>query len=434
MTGVLGVLLDRARKLIRHNVVKNALFLYGVQLSSYIFPLVAVPYLSRVLGPAKFGLIAFAQSFIWYFVTLTEYGFNLTATRRIAVHADDPEVVSETFNSVMAAKLLLCTAGFVIMTGTVLAVPKFRGNWLLYVLSYLAVIGNALFPQWLFQGLQKLQHVAWRDFAAKLLSLIAIFVFVHKESDYLLAAAIQAGAFALSGVAGLLTVPMVTFVRFSIPPWHAVRARLKEGFAVFLSMAAMNLYSSTNMFILGLVSYTEAGYFSGAQRVIVALRMLASPLVTALYPHISHMANRSQQDAIRFVRKYSLILSAPFFLGGLALLVGAPIFIPLFLGPKFQPSIVLFQIMAFSPCLCSLAHTYTTYYMLAFGYDKEWSKIILSGTALNFIVLPILLWLIRPSEAVAIMTTILDLYVVVTAYWFYVKTSPRHMQVATALP
>jgi len=427
---MIGTLLARARKLIRHNVVKNALLLYGVQLSSYIFPLIAVPYLSRILGPSKFGLIAFAQSFIWYFVTLTEYGFNLTATRRIAIHADDPEVVSMTFNSVMAAKLLLCAAGFVVMTGTVLAVPKLRADWLLYACCYLAVIGNCLFPQWLFQGLQKLQHVAWRDFAAKLLSLIAIFIFVRKESDYLLAAAIQAGAFALSGLAGLFTVPMVTPVRFLRPPWHEVKARLREGFAVFLSMAAMNLYGSTNMFILGLVSYTEAGYFSGAQRVIVALRMLATPLVTALYPHISHMANRSQQDAIRFVRKYSLILSAPFFLGGLVLLAGAPIFIPLFLGPKFQASIVLFQIMAFSPCLCSLAHTYTTYYMLAFGYDKEWSKIILSGTVLNFIALPLLLWLLRPSQAVAVTTTILDLYVVVTAYWFYLKTSPRHEQVA----
>jgi PST family polysaccharide transporter len=426
-----AVLMGRARKLIRHSVVKNALLLYGVQLSSYIFPLIAVPYLSRVLGPSKFGLIAFAQSFIWYFVTLTEYGFNLTATRRIAVHADDPEIVSTTFNSVMAAKLLLCAIGFAIMTGTVLVVPKFRADWLLYAVSYLAVIGNCLFPQWLFQGLQKLQHVAWRDFAAKLLSLVAIFVFVRKESDYLLAAGLQAGAFALSGLAGLLTVPVVTPVRFGVPPWQEVNQRLREGFAVFLSMAAMNLYSSTNMFILGLVSYTETGYFSGAQRVIVALRMLASPLVTALYPHISHMANRSQQDAIRFVRKYSLILSAPFFLGGLALLAGAPYFVPLFLGPKFQPSVRLFQIMAFSPCLCSLAQTYTTYYMLAFGYDKEWSKIILSGTALNFILLPILFWLIRPSQAVAIMTTVLDLYVVVTAYWFYVKTSPRHMQAAT---
>jgi PST family polysaccharide transporter len=429
-----GLLIGRARKLIRHNVVKNALLLYGVQLSGYIFPLIAVPYLSRILGPSKFGLIAFAQSFIWYFVTLTEYGFNLTATRRIAVHADEPEVVSATFNSVMAAKFLLCVAGFVIMTGTVLVVPKFRAYGLLYAVSYLAVIGNWLFPQWLFQGLQKLQHVAWRDFAAKLLSLIAIFVFVRKESDYLLAATIQAGAFALSGLVGLLTVPMVTSVRFAMPPWHEVKARLREGFAVFLSMAAMNLYGSTNMFILGLVSYTEVGYFSGAQRVIVALRMLASPLVTALYPHISHMANRSQQDAIRFLRKYSLILSAPFFLGGLVLLGGAPFFVPLFLGPKFHPSIVLFQIMAFSPFLCSMAHTYTTYYMLAFGYDKEWSKLIMSGTVLNFIVLPLLLWLIRPSQAVAVTTTVLDLYVVVTAYWFYVKTSPRHAQAAATTP
>jgi len=90
-----GALAGRLQKLIRHSVVKNAMLLYGVQLSSYIFPLVALPYLSRVLNPSKFGLVAFAQSFIWYFVTLTEYGFNLTATRRIAIHADDHELFQQ---------------------------------------------------------------------------------------------------------------------------------------------------------------------------------------------------------------------------------------------------------------------------------------------------------------------------------------------------
>ena len=52
---------ERVKALLRHRVVKNALYLYGVQFSSYIFPLITLPYLSRVLNPDRFGLIAFAQ-------------------------------------------------------------------------------------------------------------------------------------------------------------------------------------------------------------------------------------------------------------------------------------------------------------------------------------------------------------------------------------
>src|SRR5205085_7415588 len=101
---VMRISRERIHELLRHPVVRNALFLYGVQFSSYVFPLLTLPYLSRVLNPDRFGLVAFAQSFVWYFVTLTEYGFNLTATRRVAVERDNPEAVTLTFNSTLAAK------------------------------------------------------------------------------------------------------------------------------------------------------------------------------------------------------------------------------------------------------------------------------------------------------------------------------------------
>ena len=419
---------ERVGQLLRHQVVKNALLLYGVQFSSYVFPLITLPYLSRVLNPDRFGLIAFAQSFVWYFVTLTEYGFNLTATRRIAVERDDPKAVTLIFNSVLAAKALLCGAGFVSMIAIMAAVPKLRQDWLLYIVCYLGVVGNLLFPLWLFQGLQKLEQVALRDFGAKLLALIAMFVFVHKESDYLIAAAIQAGALAMAGLIGLLAAPRLSSIRFAVPPWREVVARLREGAPVFLSMAAMSLYGSTNVFILGLVSNnTEVGHFSGAWRVIVALKMLVAPLVTTLYPHIARIAANSQADAVRFLRRYSVVLSAPFFAGGVALLASAPWLVPLLLGPKYRPSIALIQIMAFSPFLCSLGHCYSTYYMLAFGYDRQWTRIVLWGLVVNVAVLLPLFWLTPPAQAVAWTSTALDVYILVATYRFYSRTSAAHL-------
>jgi PST family polysaccharide transporter len=416
---------DRLRHLLRHEVVKNTALLYTVQVGSYIFPLLTLPYLSRVLGPSKLGLVAFAQSFIAYFLMATEYGFNLTATRSIAINRENPEAVTRTFNSVMAAKALLCGLSMAAMIVIVAAVPRFRGDWLLYFVSFLAVIGNLLFPLWLYQGLQILQHVAARDLGAKFLSLVAIFLLIHREKDYILAAGIQSGALALAGLVGLVMVPRLTKVRFQIPAWSEVVARLREGAPMFISMAAMTLYSSTNIFILGLVSTSaEVGYYSTASRITIALRMLVGPVVGALYPHISHMAAKSQGDVIRFLRRYSLLLSAPFFLIGVAMLIGAPLIESILFGPKYLPATVLLRIMAFSPFLCAMAHSYTSYYMLAFGYDKEWTRMVVIGAVINFAALIPLLHFLRGGQAVAITTTILDVYIVVASYIFYLKTSP----------
>ena len=95
---MLANLTARARQALRHVAVRNALFLYGGQISGYVFPIVTLSYLSRVLSPEKIGLISLATYFMWYFNTLTEYGFNLTATRRIAVQKDSPEAVNQIFN------------------------------------------------------------------------------------------------------------------------------------------------------------------------------------------------------------------------------------------------------------------------------------------------------------------------------------------------
>ncbi len=418
----IGAWLRHPGRLVRHRLVKNTAALFIVQVSSYVAPLLVLPYLSRVLSVEHFGLIAFATSFNWYFITLVEYGFNLTATRRIAIYRDDPAKVSHIFSSVMAAKALLTVLGFVLMIVIVMATPKLRPNLPLFTISYMAVLGDLLFPLWLFQGLQKMENLIWRDLCAKCLSLGLIFAFVHRDSDYLLAAGFQAGATVLAGILGLVTVPFLTPARWVLPSMQETVTALREGWSVFLSMAAMSLTSSTNILILGLRSGpAEVAFYTAAGRLIVALRMLILPLVTALYPHISHMAHVSREDAVTFLRKYALALSIPFLAGSAVLFLGASPIIRIIYGSKYIPSIPLFRILAFSPFFLAVQQVYSTFFMLAFGYEKQWSRIILLSTVLNFAVLIPLMYVIWPPAATSVAGLALDVFVAVATYAFYRK-------------
>jgi polysaccharide transporter, PST family len=426
-------MLRRGRKLLQHRLAKNAAALFIVQISSYVAPLLVLPYLSRVLSTDHFGLIAFSTSFNWYFLTLVEYGFNLTATRRVAIHSDDPKKVSQIFSSVMAAKSFLTVVGFAIMISVVIATPKLRPNLTLFTVSYLVVIGDLLFPLWLFQGLQKMGNLVWRDLCAKLLSLALIFSFVHKDSDYLWAAGFQAGSTVAAGILGLVSVPFLTPVRWVKPSIQEAWTALREGWSVFLSMAALSLTASTNIMILGFRSGpTEVAYYTAAGRLIVAIRMLVSPLVTALYPHISHMAFRSREDAVAFLRKYSLLLSAPFLAGSLVLLGGAPLIIRILYGLRYMPAVPLLRILSFSPFLLALQHMYSTFFMLAFGYEKEYSRVIVLSTVLNFAVLIPLGYLIWPPAAISITGVIVDVFVVSATYLFYRKNTSAVPHAVTA--
>ncbi len=397
------------RRLLQHTVVRNTILLYVVQFSGYALPLISLPYLSRVLSTEKFGLIAFAQTFIWYFLAFTEYGFNLTATRSIAVMRDQPEELTRIFSAVMMAKFLLTVVGFGLFCVTVLAVPSLRPNWVLYLIAFVTVIANLLFPLWLFQGLQTMQHVAIRDVAAKLLSLVLLFVFVHGDGDYLIAAAAQSGGLLLAGIAGLVTALQKSGVRFQRPRKDDVWYHLKLGWPAFLSLAMSTFAGITNVFVLGLrAPVTEVAYFTASWRIIAALRGLVSPISTAVYPHASQKAVNSERDVITFVKKYRMLLSAPFLAGGAVLTIGAPWLVPLLLGEKYRPATVVLQIMAFIPGLLMLTQIHSTYYMLACGYDKEWMRIILTSVAINFCVLAPALIFLRGSVALAVTALIVE--------------------------
>jgi len=430
----LGELKRRGLRGIRHTTVRNALMLYAVQISTFLFPFITLPYLSRVLSPDKFGLLAYGMSFAWYFYTLTEYGFDLTATRRVAIHRDNPEEVSRIFNSVMAAKTLLTALGFVIMVCVVFAIPKLRPDWPLFLVSFLMVIGGWLFPMWLYQGVEKLGVVAARDFAAKALATILIFVLVRKPSDYLLAAALQSGGMVVAGVASLITAPLLTRVKFCPPSWADIVQALKEGWPVFLSMAALSLSGTTNIFVLGLIAPpAQVGFYMGAFRLIVAGKALVTPIVTAIYPHVSHMAANSPEATVRFLRRYSLVLASPFLVSSVLTLVFAPLIVRLLLGPKFPETVPLLRIMSFSPFLLCLSHSFSTYYMLAFGFHKEWSRIIVRSTILNFVLIGPFLAIMRPAMAVSILSLVLDLYVLSASWWFY-RHNTRLTPVSAEVP
>src|SRR5476649_2421764 len=126
-------------------VLRNVTSLSGLQLITYILPIIILPYLFRVIGPEKFGLIAFAQAFVQYFMILTDYGFSVSATKEISLCHEDKIKVCNVISAVMTIKTILAILSLLVLCVVMYFIPKFKNDWMVYALSFGAVIGNTLF-------------------------------------------------------------------------------------------------------------------------------------------------------------------------------------------------------------------------------------------------------------------------------------------------
>ncbi len=174
-----------------HRVLSNFVALSIVQASNYLVPVIILPYLFRVLGKSPYGLIEFARAVSICFLTVTDYGFSLSATREISVNREDPQKVSEVFSAVMLLRFFFVVLSLAALVVLVLGIPRLRADWAVYFLAFGHVIGQWLLPAWLFQGMERMKLVAVTNVIARLFYIILIFLFVRSPEDYLYVPAFQ---------------------------------------------------------------------------------------------------------------------------------------------------------------------------------------------------------------------------------------------------
>jgi len=368
----------------RRSLTESILSLYVLQGLNYIIPLAVLPYLVRVLGMDMYGLMAFAQSFAQYFSVLTDYGFNFSATRSIANQSDNHARVSLIFCSVMVIKLFLALVGALILLAVITSVPRFHHDSAFFFVAYAAVVGNVLFPTWFYQGMEKMRYISAIVGVSKLLGAIALFAFVHRPSDALLALAIQSIAPVVGGMVGLWIAFQGFPLRFVRPTLGDLRLALVEGWHLFISQAAVSLYTNTNVFLVGLLAGNlQAGYFSTAEKLIRAALGLIAPISQAVFPHVNALAIRSRDLVARFTSRILLWTGTITLFGSFILLFFARSVALICFGQAATGSVPIIRWISLLPFLLAISNVLGVQTMIPFGLDKQFSQILIVAGLFN---------------------------------------------------
>ena len=272
----------------KKNLLENFISLGILQVVSYIIPLLTLPYLSRVLGAEMFGLVFFAFAFMQYFIVLTDWGFGLSATREISVNRHNQKNISNIFSTVTTCKLILLMISFIILALSMLIVPKINENKMVFLLSFLMVIGNAIYPVWFFQGMERMKYITFLNILSKLIFLILIFIFIKSPNDYKIVPLLNSLGFVVSGFIGMYFALKEFKVKLYIPSIKSIKKQFKYSIEFFLSRASLTAYTNTNTFCLGLISSNlMVAYYVAAEKIYNALSGLSAPINGAMYPYVA---------------------------------------------------------------------------------------------------------------------------------------------------
>lgn len=361
---------------------ENIGYLAVAQIGTYLLPLITIPYISRTVGVENYGLVEFATVAMLYFISIVEYSFNTSATRKIAAFKDNFAKVSFVYSSVMFARLMLFAASTVVFSICLFTIPEFAKHWKLMILAYPVVLGWAIYPLFLFQGLQQLKVVALGNLALKVLATALIFLAIQGEADFVWVAAINGGSQLLIALGILFYIPKkFKNVRFFFPGWRAIKVSIYEGRFLFTSDFFTKIYALGSVFIAAFfVTPAHLGLFAAGMKLItVGSNFIFTPLTGALFPHLNAAFKVSKQNFYAQLKKALLILIGITAAAAAVLIVFSDLIIKLLFGAGYESAAPLMQIMAPILILSSFTHIFLYQGVLTFKKDKIYLLIIVVG-------------------------------------------------------
>jgi PST family polysaccharide transporter len=367
----------------RKRLFSNFLALGIVQGTNYLLPILVMPYVLKKIGADGFGEVAVAQVVMMFCTNITDYGFNLTATRDVSMNRNNGTMLSSIFCTVLLTRLLICLALFLVLVLTLFLVPALHPYSTLYLLAFTSVIGQSMLVNWLFQGIERMKFITWLSLFARLVFVVLVFVFIHQKADNIYFIFFTGVGNILAGGASIVVAARLLKLKIFLPPLRDVAHELKEGWHITISNLAVSSYTYINVVVLRLFTDdATVGYYSVAEKLIMAARQVLSVYFQAIYPQVCRLAQTTRQEVVHFFKHYYLPFLGAVAVGCLILFIFPQQIVGFFLNNHVALSAQYLRIMSFVPLIICL--NIPPFQLLLAGNEKRrLLRIFIGGITVN---------------------------------------------------
>lgn len=370
--------------------INSSLFLFIINVFNFIFPLLLSPIIISRCGVEGFGIVMLFQSIMLFISSVTDYGFNINATREVTIKQNDNEFVNKHFFIVTFTKSLLLVFSLVLGLCLYFFFPKASEYSFLFFTSLSILAGRTFNPLWVLRAIHKMKFVFYFYLLFKVLSILTVYLFLKNDQNlYLVNLSI--------GISDLLTFGLATLVLFFNLKWkiytpsvNQIKKEIYYGFAIFTQNLSINANAYLNPMILSFfVNSYSLGIYSVVEKIILVIKFCASFVQQSVFPKVCELNIENRLSFNKFMIRLQIFLVVSMIIATLLLNLFSDIIVSYFIKTNALECSKFLKFNSWIPLIVALNMVPYLNFMVH-GIQKPVTYIIVSSVVLNLILNTIL--------------------------------------------
>ena len=403
--------------MLQPSIKKNFAYKSVLTLSTYLINFITFPYVARVLGVERIGLVNFVDNTVNYFLLFATMGVGLLGVREIAAVKEDKKRRDQVYSSVLALNLLFTLVSLGIYLLCVVTIPKLCQYDELFYIGTAKILFTVFLVEWFFTGVENFRYITLRSILIKVLYIISVFLFVRDTSDYRLYFILTVGVVVLNALINQLYIREFVRVR-----WNNIQLfkYLKQNVTLGIYTLMTSMYLTFNVMYLGLVSNnTEVGYYTTAFKLYSVVLGFFTAFTNVMLPRMSSLLANGEKDRFQelVIRSFSVMSTCciPLILCSMIM---APQIVYILSGPGYEGAILPMRIIMPAAFAVGVAQVLAIQVLMPMKKDK----VLLVASIIGAVVSLLINLLVVPYiESVGSAVVLLCSEAVVTgAYLWYV--------------
>ena len=374
------------------SIKKNFAYKSVLTLSTYLINFITFPYVARVLGVERIGLVNFVDNTVNYFLLFATMGVGLLGVREIAAVKEDKKRRDQVYSSVLALNLLFTLVSLGIYLLCISTIPKLCQYDELFYIGTAKILFTVFLVEWFFTGVENFRYITLRSILIKVLYIISVFLFVRDTSDYRLYFILTVGVVVLNALINQLYIREFVRVR-----WNNIQLfkYLKQNVTLGIYTLMTSMYLTFNVMYLGLMSNnTEVGYYTTAFKLYSVILGFFTAFTNVMLPRMSSLLANGEKDRFQELvnRSFSVMATCciPLILCSMIM---APQIVYILSGPGYEGAILPMRIIMPAAFAVGVAQVLAIQVLMPMKKDK----VLLIASIIGAVVSLLINLLVVPS-------------------------------------